>query len=90
MVQSKKTSQKSDGTAVTDNGAVDPAQIKGIMIGVGILTMMNLIFSIAAVVLGLTVKSDLDEIKEDLSPVLDAVMEMAENVSNGPLPSSGN
>lgn len=87
MVQNKPVQKKSDEGEVSNN-SIDPAQIRCIMIGVGMLLLMNLVLSVGTIVLGMTVKSELDEVQEELSPLVEAITDMRETVENGPAPPS--
>jgi hypothetical protein len=56
--------------------SVHPAQIKCIMVGIGLILLMNLTLSFAGLVLGLQMKSRIEVIQQDLAPI----MEMADSL----------
>ena len=79
-VQQRQASKDSSTVeSVRKNGASGDAmgsQLKCIMIGIGLILVMNLALTCVALVLGLQIKSEVDTLQQELAPM----MEMMESL----------
>jgi urea transporter len=77
--ESEQANEDSVKNAATAADAVNPAQIKCMMVGIALIIFINLVLTIVAVVLGLQIKSEIDALEEELAPV----MEMMDGITGG-------
>jgi hypothetical protein len=78
--KSEKPKLTKEGRNVVKNTSpeysVHPAQIKCIMVGIGLILFMNLTLTFVGLVLGLQMKSEIEVIQQELAPI----MEMADSL----------
>jgi hypothetical protein len=71
--------------------AVNPGQIKCIMLGIVLILLMNLALTVTGVVLGLQVKTEVEGIEQELAPIMEfaekleasGLMDSASGLSSG-------
>jgi hypothetical protein len=77
--ESEQANEDSVKNAAAAADAVNPAQIKCMMVGIALILFMNLVLTIVAVVLGLQIKSEVDNLEEELAPM----MELMDGMTGG-------